>query len=81
MIGCYIIFSEKLNRFYIGATQEGMENRLAAHNSAKYGKSHFTSHTNDWTLFLFIPTSNFAKAIRIERKIKSMKSVIYIRNL
>ena len=81
MIGCYIIFSEKLNRFYIGATQEGMENRLAAHNSAKYGKSHFTSHTNDWTLFLFIPTSDFAKAIRIERKIKSMKSVNYIYNL
>ena len=81
MVGCYIIFSEKLNRFYIGATQNGMENRLAAHNSAEYGKSHFTSTANDWTLFLFIPTSDFAKAIRMERKIKSMKSVNYIYNL
>ena len=81
MIGCYIIFSKKLNRFYIGATQNGVDNRIYSHNNAKYGNSHFTATTNDWTLFLFIPTSDFAKAIRIERKIKSMKSANYINNL
>ncbi|MCP9769307.1 GIY-YIG nuclease family protein, partial [Lacihabitans sp. LS3-19] len=35
----------------------------------------------DWNLFLKIPTDNYAHAIRLERKIKSMKSSKYISNL
>lgn len=81
MIGCYILFSEKLKKFYIGATQEDVNERLDKHNSHYYGKHRFTAKTNDWELFLFIPTENYAHAIRIERKIKSMKSSKYIREL
>jgi putative endonuclease len=81
MSGTYIIYSKKLKRFYIGATQQDVYKRIEMHNEASYGKSKYTSKTNDWELFLFIPTTDFTKAIRIERKIKSMKSSKYIENL
>ena len=81
MTGCYIIHSDKLSRYYIGATQEDANSRLDKHNNGSYGKSKFTSTANDWQLVLFIPTKDFAHAIRIEKKIKSMKSSIYIQNL
>ena len=81
MVGCYIIFSNKLNRFYIGATQVDVKSRLEKHNNGSYGKSKFTSTANDWQLVLFISAHDFAHAVRIEKKIKSMKSSIYIQNL
>ena len=81
MIGCYIIHSSKLNKFYIGATQEDFTSRIEKHNNGTYGKHRFTAKADDWVLFLFIPTKDYAQAIRIERKIKSMKSAVYIREL
>ena len=81
MIGCYILFSEKLNRFYIGATHEDVNMRIVKHNDKAYGTHRYTAASDDWKLFLFIPTSDFAQAIRVERKIKSMKSTKYIHNL
>ena len=81
MVGCYIIHSEKLNKFYIGVTQDDLNSRIKKHNEGFYGKHRFTSKANDWKLFLFIKTLNYAHAVRVERKIKSMKSSVYIRNL
>ena len=81
MTGCYIIHSDKLSRYYIGATQEDANSRLDKHNNGSSGKSKFTSTANDWQLVLFIPTKDYTHAIRIEKKIKSMKSSIYIQNL
>jgi putative endonuclease len=81
MIGCYIIHSEKLNRYYVGATQDNVTSRIDKHNNSSYGKQKFTSTANDWKLTLFIPVNDFAHAIRIEHKIKSMKSTKYIQNL
>jgi len=81
MNGCYIIYSDTLQRYYIGATHENVESRLIKHNNGTYGKTCFTSKALDWSLELFIPTENYAHAIRIERKIKSMKSSKYIANL
>ena len=81
MIGCYIIYSQKINKFYIGTTQSDIEQRISIHNNGTYGRNHFTISTNDWKLFLFIETNDFAHAVRIERKIKAMKSKKYIENL
>ena len=81
MIGCYIIYSVKLNKFYIGATQDDIESRILKHNLNKYGNHRFTVAADDWVLFLFIPAKDFSQAIRIERKIKAMKSSKYIENL
>ncbi len=81
MAGCYILHSEYLGKFYIGATQVDVNQRIEKHNNSSYGKNRFTSVTRDWKLFLFIPTINYTHAIRIERKIKSMKSSKYIQSL
>jgi len=39
MICCYILFSEKLNKYYVGSTSD-IERRLEEHNR---GKEKFTS--------------------------------------
>jgi len=80
-ICCYILFSQELNKFYIGACQENLSLRIEKHNSGFYGKKTFTSTAQDWGLFLRIDVLAFSHAIRIEKKIKSMKSATYIKNL
>jgi putative endonuclease len=79
--GCYILYSKKIEKFYIGVTLKSLDQRIDFHNTSYYGNNHFTSVTDDWELQLFIPTLNYSHAIRIERKIKSMKSKVYIQNL
>ena len=81
MAWLYIIFSEKLNKFYVGITQESPEIRLSAHNQGKYGKGKFTATVNDWEIKLTIQCDHYAHATRLEKKIKRMKSRTYIENL
>ncbi|MCO4807666.1 MAG: GIY-YIG nuclease family protein [Flavobacteriales bacterium] len=78
---CYILQSKKLNRFYIGACQDNLNSRIEKHNNHAYGKHRFTAQASDWTLFIEIETTNYARAVRIERKIKAMKSRRYIETL
>ncbi len=78
---CYILHSPTLNKFYIGATQSELDSRIEKHNDHSYGNHRFTAQVNDWELFLELEVKDYAQAIRIERKIKSMKSKIYIQNL
>ena len=80
-IGCYILYSETLKKHYIGACQDSLERRISKHNTGFYGGHRFTSKAKDWKLILFIPVEDYPHAIRIERKIKAMKSSRYIRNL
>ncbi|MES2690576.1 MAG: GIY-YIG nuclease family protein, partial [Bacteroidota bacterium] len=81
MIFCYILYSPSLNRFYIGATQDGIEQRLIKHNQHQYGNNHYTAQTSDWHVFLTIQCTDYAQATKIERHIKKMKSSVYISNL
>ena len=81
MIGCYIIFSKKLNRFYIGVTQQGVNERILKHNEHAYGNHRFTAKAEDWELFLFIESDDYKQAVRIEKHIKKMKSATFITNL
>ena len=78
---CYILFSPSKNRFYIGATQDPLEDRIFKHNNHDYGKHRYTAMTNDWALFLKIEVVDYPHAIRLEKHIKSMKSSKYISNL
>jgi putative endonuclease len=78
---CYILFSKNLGKFYIGATQESVEQRLDKHNQHSYGNHRFTAKADDWEMFITIEAGDFAHAVRMERKIKSMKSKNYILNL
>ncbi|HIP48344.1 MAG TPA: hypothetical protein EYG92_05195 [Lutibacter sp.] len=78
---CYILYCQKINKFYVGVTQESVSLRIQKYNQKEYGTQSFTVQTNVWDLFLFIKTSNYKHALRLERKIKSMKSSLFIRNL
>ena len=73
----YIIFSEKLNRYYVGHTED-INNRLSQHNS---GLSKFTAKAKDWKLAyseIFITREGAHKR---EREIKTKKSRKYIEYL
>ena len=78
---CYIIHSKSLDRFYVGACQEDLDERITKHNNHTYGSHRFTAAANDWEIFLAISVEEYAHAVRIERRIKKMKSSRYIRNL
>ena len=81
MNATYILHSKKLNKFYVGATQDSIESRIEKHNNHEYGLHRFSAKADDWELFLLIPTEDYAHAIRIERKIKAMKSAKFILKL
>ena len=76
---CYIIYSPKLDKYYTGSCAN-FDLRLKAHNSKKYTAS-YTAKSNDWKRFLVIQTDTNKQAIRLERKIKQMKSRVFIENL
>src|SRR5690554_4649837 len=71
---CYILFSKALDKFYVGATNDSVQNRLEKHNKHLYGNHRYTAVATDWIIFLAIETNDYPHAIRMERKIKSMKS-------
>ena len=75
----YIIFSERLNRFYIGTTDD-FSKRLEEHNFGHF-KDSFSKKGIPWTRFLLIENLESTQAYQIEMHIKSMKSAVYIRNL
>ncbi len=78
---CYIIWSASLKRYYIGSTRGDLKLRLKKHRSHFYGTKAFTSKAKDWEIYLKIELKDYSHALRLERKIKSMKSKIYIENL
>ncbi|MBK9320529.1 MAG: GIY-YIG nuclease family protein [Bacteroidetes bacterium] len=74
----YILYSVKLDRFYIGTT-DNIEKRIIEHNSGKYDDS-YTLRGVPWEMFLQIDGLSSKQAYQIEGHIK-MKSKNYIRSL
>jgi putative endonuclease len=79
MFVVYIIYSKKLNRYYIGTTDD-FERRYAEHNSHHFSDS-FTSKVIPCDKFLVIDSLTSNQAYKIETHIKRMKSKTYISNL
>ncbi|GAB3420835.1 hypothetical protein GCM10027516_17770 [Niabella aquatica] len=80
MSACYILYSKKLNKYYVGATSTDATERLNKHFSGYYAGK-FTSIADDWELFLEIHCLQVTQAFKIETHIKRMKSRKYIENL
>ena len=78
MHSVYILYFEKLNRFYIGSSSD-LNERLIFHMAADANK--FTGKAKDWVVFLDFPCESKNLALKIERHLKSMKSRIYLQNL
>ena len=73
----YILFSEKLNKYYIGSTAD-MDRRLIDHNR---GKEKFTSTGCPWMLVYQEIFGELADARKREFYIKKQKSRRFIENL
>jgi len=77
MFFAYILWSDKLQKYYIGYTDD-IFRRLGEHNA---GRSQYTKHGIPWILAY---TENFntrCEAVRCEKEIKKRKSKKYIEHL
>ena len=77
----YILFSKKLNRFYVGSTELRLEQRLELHLEKNYGSSKFTAKVNDWIIYESYFYESVTTARKVERYIKAMKSRKFIESL
>jgi putative endonuclease len=66
MIIAYILYSDKLNKYYTGQTQD-LENRLLEHNN---GETKFMKQGAPWQLIHSIVVATRQDALMLEKKIK-----------
>ena len=66
----YIVQTEKDGSFYFGQTNN-LENRLTRHNA---GSEKYTSKKTPWKLFWHTKVSSRAEAMKLEKKLKNLKS-------
>jgi len=71
MAWLYILYSENLDRFYIGATSDFLNERIRRHLSDHKG---FTAAAKDWRLVYSEQFDDFKEAHKREKQIKSWKS-------
>ena len=79
MATVYILYSPKLNKYYIGSCLK-LSERLMEHQTGKYKES-YTAKSNDWIMFYCINYLEYKQARLIEKHIKKMKSRKYIEDL
>jgi putative endonuclease len=77
MAWLYILYSNKLNKYYLGACKE-IERRLYEHN---IGHSKFTSTGMPWELVYREEFQDLISAKRRETEIKKKKSRVFIETL
>ena len=66
----YILYSPKINKYYIGYTGDLLEERLRKHNTNHKG---FTGKANDWKIVYTETFNSKSEAYARERQIKSWK--------
>ena len=70
MYYCYILYSEKLDKYYIGSTAN-IEGRIQRHNSSNKG---FTSTGKPWKLMYYEEFEEKKAAMQREIELKRHKS-------
>ncbi|HEY5408691.1 MAG TPA: GIY-YIG nuclease family protein [Ginsengibacter sp.] len=79
MADVYILYSKKLDKYYIGGCTNIIE-RLSEHLNKKYFDN-YTAKADDWILYFSMENLEYNQARLIESHIKKMKSKKYIENL
>ncbi len=74
----YILYSEILDRYYIGSTRDLVSERLYKHNHQHKG---FTSTVSDWQVVYQEEFADYVNAHRREKEIKGWKSSKMIERL
>ena len=72
----YTLYSKRLDRLYIGQTQN-LDKRVNEHRN---GLSKFTSRTSDWELIYSENCETRRQAMKRERQLKSHKGRDFLRN-
>jgi putative endonuclease len=67
----YILYSQTLDRYYIGSTRDTTKERLSKHNHKHKG---FTSVVDDWKILYQEFYEEYSDALVREREIKQWKS-------
>jgi len=75
----YIIFSDSLNKYYVGETHN-LEERLFKHNNHSY-KGAFSNITEDWRIVFSKKCDSKKEALFLEAFIKRMKSKKFIQKV
>ena len=75
----YIIYSKKLDRYYVGTTDD-VSKRLYEHNSGFYNES-FTVKGIPWELNLSFECEFSQKACGLENFLKRMKSRVFLEKI
>ena len=78
MFNTYILYSQLLDRYYIGFTADDIKCRLAKHLANHRG---FTGKAKDWILVYQQSFITKQEAMQREKEIKSWKSKALIKNL
>ncbi len=78
MATVYILYSENLDRYYVGSTNSSVEERLAKHLTNHSG---FTGKAKDWIVVHTEVFEEKTDALKRELAIKNKKSRKYIENL
>jgi putative endonuclease len=71
MCSFYILYSAKLDRFYLGHTCMSIEERLAKHLTDHKG---FTAKAKDWVVKYTEPFPDKTQAAARERQVKNWKN-------
>ncbi len=79
MAAVYILYSRKINRFYIGSCLD-LQQRLQQHKE-KIFTSAYTARADDWELFFELSDLQLIQARAAESYIKSRKSPRFIQSL
>jgi len=77
MYYCYILYSTKLDKYYIGSTGD-LEGRLQRHNTSNQG---FTSTGKPWLMKYSESFETKAEAMKRELQLKSWKNRAAIENM
>ena len=70
MFYCYILYSENLDKYYIGSTGD-LEGRLQRHNTSNQG---FTSIGKPWKIKYFETFETKTEALKRETQLKNWKN-------
>jgi putative endonuclease len=73
----YILFSRRLNKYYVGHT-EHLENRLKDHN---IGRTRFARSGMPWELIYYQEIPTRSEAMRLEKKVKSRGARRFLNDL
>ncbi len=68
MYKTYIIYSERLDRFYIGSTGDELVARLRRHNANHCG---YTGKVDDWVIVYSCELESIQASRALEKKIKN----------